>query len=401
MTGSSATQPASQPAAGPYGAGTATTAAPPSPPAASGNAPASTSTPTENAAEAAETPETREAPEASDAPNATEALEAEEPENETDDGASFDERLSSYSASLASSAVEYPTEYGRRYHAFRPGSYFMPNDEVEMDRLDLSHAITLKLYDYRMYLSPLEKDKVFKILDIGTGTGIWAMEMGDLFPNAEVYGNDLSPIQPDWVPPNVKFEIDDVESEWLDDRKYDFILCRYMVGSIADWPKLVKNIYDNLNPGGWAEFVDMSGEYYSDDGTLTENHATRKWNKTLVDAIASIGRESRPGPKLEGWVREAGYQNMVHQKFKVPIGPWAKDEFHKDVGWMNLKQVLQGLEGFTMRIFTGVLGWSREEVEVQLIDVRKELKAVHTFHALFDVHVVYGQKPLVEEEASQ
>ncbi|KAI3528301.1 methyltransferase [Colletotrichum filicis] len=39
-----------------------------------------------------------------------------------------------------------------------------------------------------------------------------ATEMGDFFPNAEVTGIDLSPIQPSWVPPNVKVEVDDVES---------------------------------------------------------------------------------------------------------------------------------------------------------------------------------------------
>ncbi|KAJ0159576.1 hypothetical protein CTA2_9451 [Colletotrichum tanaceti] len=218
-----------------------------------------------------------------------------------------------------------------------------------------------------------------------------------MLTHSQVYGNDLSPIQPVWIPPNVKFEIDDVESPWLDDRKYDFIFCRYMVGSIKDWPKLVKNIFDNLNPGGWAEIVDMSGEYYSDDGTLTEEHATRKWNKTLVDAIVTMGRESRPGPKLEGWVRDAGFENMFHKMLKVPIGPWAKDPHHRDVGWMNLSQVLQGLEGFSMRVFTGVLDWTAEEVQVQLAQVRNELKKFHEFHAQFDIHFVYGQKPLVAE----
>ncbi|GKT45274.1 putative methyltransferase tdiE [Colletotrichum spaethianum] len=164
------------------------------------------------------------------------------------------------------------------------------------------------------------------------------------------------------------------------------------------WVKSDSLLASNLNPGGWAEFMDMSGEYYSDDGTLTEEHATRKWNKTLVDAIVTMGRESRPGPKLEGWVRDGGFENIFHKKFKVPIGPWAKEQHHKDVGWMNLSQVLQGLEGFTMRVFTGVLDWTPEEVTVQLAQVRKELKNFHTFHAQFDIHVVYGQKSLEKTE---
>ncbi|KAJ0319121.1 hypothetical protein COL5a_010335 [Colletotrichum fioriniae] len=218
------------------------------------------------------------------------------------------------------------------------------------------------------------------------------MEMGDLFPNAEVYKSFVvkqlieakSGILR--VPPNVKFEIDDVESDWIGDRKYDFIFCRYMIGSIADYPKLIKNVYDNLNPGGWAEFSDMSGKYYSPDGTLKKEHATFKWNDMLMDTIASMGREARPGPQLEGWVREAAnFQNITHRKFILPIGPWPKDPHYRELGLVNLTQILEGLDGFSMRAFCGVLGWTKVEAEVLLAQVRKELKAVHTFHAQFDM----------------
>jgi hypothetical protein len=45
------------------------------------------------------------------------------------------------------------------------------------------------------------------------------------------------------VPPNVRFEVDDVESEWAYDFKFDYIFSRYMAASIADWPQLVGRIY--------------------------------------------------------------------------------------------------------------------------------------------------------------
>ncbi|KAK2730374.1 hypothetical protein CKAH01_19104, partial [Colletotrichum kahawae] len=65
-------------------------------------------------------------------------------------------------------------------------------------------------------------------LDIGTGTGIWPIQFGDEHPEAEVIvGNDLSPIQPDWVPPNVKLIIDDVELDWMEPEKYDYIHVTY------------------------------------------------------------------------------------------------------------------------------------------------------------------------------
>lgn len=63
-----------------------------------------------------------------------------------------------------------------------------------------------------LHLAPIDQTDfpLHRILDCGTGTGIWALEMGDLYPQAEVIGVDISPIQPHWVATNVKFELDDV-----------------------------------------------------------------------------------------------------------------------------------------------------------------------------------------------
>ena len=62
------------------------------------------------------------------------------------------------------------------------------------------------------------------MLDVGTGTGIWAIDFGDEHPSAEVLGTDLSPTQPTWVPPNVRFEIDDATKPWTwDAGAFDFV----------------------------------------------------------------------------------------------------------------------------------------------------------------------------------
>ena len=89
-------------------------------------------------------------------------------------------------------------------------AYHFPNDEPELDRLNNQHDIIKILLDGRNYLAPLSHDNPpRKILDIATGTGRWAIEMGDEFPLTSVIGTDLSPVQPEIVPPNVRFYIDD------------------------------------------------------------------------------------------------------------------------------------------------------------------------------------------------
>lgn len=66
-------------------------------------------------------------------------------------------------------------------------------------------------------------------------------------------GVDISPIQPEFVPPNCRFELDDCCSPWTYPTNYfDLIHVRCMFGSVADWPQLYREIYDHLEPGGYV-----------------------------------------------------------------------------------------------------------------------------------------------------
>lgn len=53
----------------------------------------------------------------------------------------------------------------------------MPNDEKEQDRLDLYHHIFLSLKGGALYAAPLDNPQ--KVLDVGTGTGIWAIDFAE------------------------------------------------------------------------------------------------------------------------------------------------------------------------------------------------------------------------------
>lgn len=51
-------------------------------------------------------------------------------------------------------------------------------------------------------------------------------------------------IQPSWVPPNLRFDIDDAELNWtFEPNSFDFIHNRNFVCSIRNWPRLVEQAY--------------------------------------------------------------------------------------------------------------------------------------------------------------
>ncbi|EOD51501.1 putative methyltransferase type 11 protein [Neofusicoccum parvum UCRNP2] len=252
------------------------------------------------------------------------------------------------------------------------------------------HALHSVIKDDKLFFAPV---KPRRVLDVGTGTGLWAVLMGDDYPDAEVkIGNDFSPIQPRWVPPNVSFEVDDVESEWPERAPFNFIHVRYMAGSIQDWPALLKNCYNSLSPGGWIECSDWDLLPYSTDGSVPEDDAMLKLHQYLVEATDKLGRTARPGPNLEKWVKDAGFVNVKHEWRVVPFGLWAKSKKHKKSGALNQMQFMEGMEAFTIGLFTSTLGWSAEEVQVFLERVRKDsLKKDR--HRQINFHIVYAQRP--------
>jgi hypothetical protein len=78
------------------------------------------------------------------------------------------------STSISSGVRDYAFEHGRRYHKYQEGRYLFPNDEPEQEREDMKHSMIVNLCGGRLHYAPIENPH--EILDIGTGTGIWAID---------------------------------------------------------------------------------------------------------------------------------------------------------------------------------------------------------------------------------
>ncbi|KAJ4299604.1 hypothetical protein N0V90_004850 [Kalmusia sp. IMI 367209] len=312
--------------------------------------------------------------------------------SDSDADSAFDGE-STASTSLASSILNYEYSNGRRYHGYRSGAYVLPNDEEESDRLDLLHHIFLLLLDGKLYEAPIPVTPL-RVLDIGTGTGIWAIDFGDENPGSEVMGTDLSPIQPSWVPANVRFYIDDAESDWVysPHERFDLIHARGLSGAINDWDRLCSQCYEHVQPGGWLEFQEPMAWVESDDDTIERAVNLDQWQKLCNEAAAKFGKVIKVGHTLKERLLSAGFVDVHEKIVKVPIGPWPKDPKMKEIGRYQREHMAIGIEPYTLGFLGKILGWSEAECKIMIAKVREEVRD-KSLHMYIRFYFVYGRKP--------
>ncbi|KAF6816384.1 methyltransferase domain-containing protein [Colletotrichum sojae] len=173
--------------------------------------------------------------------------------------------------------------------------------------------------------------RVGRVLDISTGTGSWAIDFGDEHPEAEVLGVDFSAIQAESTPPNVKFEIADVEEPYL-------------------------------TPNGYIELTECDFKAKSDDGTLTDNLALVELLRMWAEAAAELGQPFREIELLVDVLREIGFVDVEVRMEKWPSNPWPRDRKLRELGFWNLENFTKGIGGFVMAPLIRTFNWSHEEV---------------------------------------
>ena len=76
---------------------------------------------------------------------------------------------------------------------------------------------------------------------------------------------------------------------------------------------------------------------------------------------------------FDEYLEKAGFQGINKSILKVPTSPWPKDPRLKKVGAMELMNLMEGAEAFLLRGYTKEFGKTKEELEVLLMEMRKEL----------------------------
>jgi SAM-dependent methyltransferase len=143
-------------------------------------------------------------------------------------------------------------------------------------------------------------------------------EFADRYPSTEVIGTDLSPCQPQWVPPNLRFEIDDAIQPWTWKENYfDFIHIRYLFGAIKDWNTLFKEAYRCCAPGGWVQSGEADITFRSDDGTTELEPVFETYQKLFEDGSQILGNPFFVHDLQQKAFEEAGFTYVKTVDYKV------------------------------------------------------------------------------------
>ncbi len=249
------------------------------------------------------------------------------------------------------------------------------------------------------------------MLDLGTGTGIWAIDFARRNPTSQVIGVDISVLQPEFVSKNLQFQIDDVEEEWTWRQDFDLIHCRMLDGCFKDMKSIFRKafkyvtrhisncstdaVYYNrqLRPGGYFEVGDVLYIPQCDDGTLLPNSPIRQWGHLLAEAANNMGRPINLASQYRDMLIDVGFEDVCKKSVTWPTNPWARQHQYRRLGAWTQLTLCSELEALSMALFTHGLGWKRREILALCGRVRKEMENPE-IHAYFCFVTCYGRKPV-------
>ncbi|KAG8954661.1 hypothetical protein FRC04_011094 [Tulasnella sp. 424] len=230
-------------------------------------------------------------------------------------------------------------------------AYTLPSDSSEIKRLDQEHRM-LKFVLNSNYVgnikdvlaSTKEKDK--RIMDCGTGSGLWCIEVAEEFPQASVVGVDLAPIQP-------RFELFDLDGQQLPypDGYFDVIHCRSVYMGIRNYPLFLRECARVLRRNGMIILAEADSQPLTDNKRIMAPEYAQGWTAFWTEYRKTLGKNgfdvSIP-TRLRGLLQEIPSlrDNVVAQEALVPIGTWPKDPLLLTIGqlsWMNQDNLLFSL----------------------------------------------------------
>jgi ubiquinone/menaquinone biosynthesis C-methylase UbiE len=235
------------------------------------------------------------------------------------------------------------------------------------------------------------------ILDIGCGSGGWALDVAFANSAAEVAGIDISETLINYAnararsqgQTNATFEVMDISQPLaFSDASFDLVNSRLLVGSLPRpiWPRLVQESFRITQPGGVLRMteLDTSGVTSSPAYNYLDSLLLQA-NKLVNHGFSPDGRTTCMTPMLPVLLRNAGYQQVQHRAHAIELS--AGTENHIDF-YRNFETFF----GMVLPFLVSVGVATQEEVDQayrqMLIEWQRD-----DFVGMWYLLTVWGQKP--------
>ncbi|KAG8875872.1 hypothetical protein FRB97_004667 [Tulasnella sp. 331] len=291
--------------------------------------------------------------------------------------------------------------HGRAF-ASQSDGYMLPADDREHSRLDLQHNIVKfhlrRLYPYPRWVEWLLRSGQAQppaVLDIGTGSGRWAVDMALQFPHAEVLGIDLVPpvlLNVDTIPHNCRFEVDDANLSMAHHKNcFDVVHARSIDQGIHNYNGFIYEVAQTIRPHGILMLCLGSPQFYTEDRVplpVTEpGQEGFTWLQALLyrayKALHHRGNYGIDAPLYwERWLlANPNYENVQVFDYYIPIGAWKQgldenDTWVADAMKINIMHVF---EAFRPLLLTD--GFSTEDIDTMVKGATEELRD-QTIHVM-------------------
>ncbi|KAG8922146.1 hypothetical protein FRC02_012114 [Tulasnella sp. 418] len=216
--------------------------------------------------------------------------------------------------------------------------YWLPADDEEFDRLGCQHRVLTTILGLVYGVDELvekainvDPETTPAVIDIGTGSGHWAIDFANVHPQASVVGVDLVlPNPKTHVPNNCSFSIRDANLPFEEYRK-SFNVChmRSIDQGIHDYEDLLYRVQDILKTDGVLLLSSGDIQLYTEDFqpmSFDTKEGEPGWCATqaiLRQVWMNNGKTSTSKFKWEEWLAKNPYISSYKVcDAYIPIGPW-------------------------------------------------------------------------------
>lgn len=210
-----------------------------------------------------------------------------------------------------------------------------PSTLLEQRRLDLQHQIFGLTLSDSLSIAPLTP-RIRSILDLGCGTGTWALDIADSIPTAQVVAMDISP--PSGVPPsNVSWVKGDIGKNWHMGH-FDFIHGRMLNSAVQDWPSFLRQCWEHLEPDGYLELLEVFHPYRAENPQVNSTTSSfLQFGDISGKAWKLAGRDFSAQSNRLRQLQDLGFHDVRESVFKWPVGLWGVTERERRIGELNLE----------------------------------------------------------------